>query len=389
MLCPVRHGWILLLLVACRDNSRLSDQTPVVLPRAADATALDGTSGFGRNPHEVLDAAIDAPPDAAELDAGAAKLEGVVVTVDGVPYAMPYGLAYPNYDELRIKLFADPFTCDQRLVNDPPTAISAAFSVPGGPGGTFFAGQPAAIELYVHAAAVKVPVPGDKTRFSYYPASFTPTATLRLERGSRKAKAHIRGTLEAEEGHVHGVVAISGTFDVELCDTLPRPETVLASSAPSGPLGGTHGKKAVVARTIHAIVGRAPANRWEATAGGPAGTLLHIKQLVIYDRANVACPANGDYASDATPLAEVKPVGGTHEKHPLLGTKQPTQVTFFGAKGPNTGDYDGIWPAWTQIDRPLSFEANAKLRGSLWSQAPEYAKKQGRLGGRFTAIVCW
>ncbi|NUO53884.1 MAG: hypothetical protein HOV80_33995 [Polyangiaceae bacterium] len=185
---------------------------------------------------------------------------------------------------------------------------------------------------------------------------------------------------------MHGLVKVRGAFDVELCDTVPRPELVLASSAPSGPLGGTNGKKVVVPRTIHAIVGRDPATRYEATTRGPARSLLYIKQLVLYEKANVACPTTGDYSDEATPLAEVDPIGGTYEKRPLLGTKQPAQISFFGPDGPS--DSDGIWPAWTQIDRPLRFEANATLRGTMWAQSPSYAKKPGRIGGRFVAKVC-
>ena len=343
----------------------------------------------------LVDAAPEAVPADAAADAGGTG--DVVVSIDGKPHPLRFGIASGSVEGLVIQLFSEPAACSAQRFSDPSGGDELSFKVPPGPGGTYFAGHAVSTTMLVQAFDERTQIPAGLARGAGVPGMSFPKAlgiggaagSVTLERVTPRAHAHVRGTVEGLESSLLGTAEVHGHFDVELCDDVEG--APLRATAPTGPIRGHRGQTALVPRTIHAMVMQRAASHDEAIETAidrGDGSLAEIWRLVFYAAANVPCPPHGkEHNEREAVVVMAQGIGGTSRAHPSLGTPQPTSIELFGAQGP-PNDVTDVWPAWVQIEAPLDFTAGAKLHGMLWAESAHDDDVKGTFGGHFEATVC-
>ena len=308
---------------------------------------------------------LRAIPDAAP-DAPATGTE-VTVTIDGTPHVLRYGIAMALLDQLEVLLVADPIDCATRPDGKPPeTSYELSFEMPPGPGGTYFAGHPVGEAITVEAHHQTHHLPDAPASFTI-PASYMmigPTSAITLDAiGDR-----VRGRLAGNEVSMFGTVAVTGSFDVAMCDKPPASKG-LRADAPATPASGRDNHSPLVARSILAVVGSRPASVAEAREHRASGRQL--ERIVFYADAGVSCPPAG-----AHEILRVSPIGGTGD-YPS-SEPQPASVEISGS----------AWPAWVAIAEPPSLITGKLVRGRLWAASLPGDDHAGTFGGTFTATVC-
>jgi hypothetical protein len=293
----------------------------------------------------------------------------IAVGIDGAPTArLRYGRAYPGSDGLVLRLSERPRTCETPPTHDAGTTLY--LDLPPGPGGTFFAGQPAGLPVRVSAAL------GDVLWARAYESAVT------LEPFVAKPGGRVRGTLRfAASSHPRDrdrTIAGTGSFDVEICGgkgglhVAPQ-----AGEAPAGDVRGTFAGRSFAWKAALVEVGVDPRSK-----------VRRVERLVFLPEAGGGCEALSK-TGDADDVLEVRDIGGAGGATPLAGTPQPADV-FVGAGQTRGGPLGGrLRAAWVRFEA-LDFTAGHKVTGALYADSGPGAEpvESGSLGGRFTAEVC-
>ncbi len=250
---------------------------------------------------------------------------------------------------LHVMITEDPWTCAQE--RRPRTGWSAEFTIPPGPGGSFYSGATIGLGF----GAVDAPGHGFGAVAQFAQVDLAPFA---LVVGGR-----IRGRLRvASSAHEPDSPDVAGgDFDGELCD-LPRDVQALPTTAGLDPVAGTLGgqpfrlKKALVFVDGESVEALALFDA-DATCAGP----FDGRSIVMVD------------------------IGGASARLGLVGSRQPARPELRAIAGAPLSGH--VHPGWVQFDA-LSFARGDQLTGSLVAQNTPRTADEAHVAGTFVAEVC-
>jgi hypothetical protein len=265
--------------------------------------------------------------------------------------ALPHALARINdVGQLQVHLYDKPASCSDE---DWPR-MATAFTLPPGPGGTYFGGGRTLAPCVIDDAVVRASelvLAGSPRECQ---VSIAPFRAARAE--------HVHGTLELDQPSsfngvtiAHGTIG-SGTFDAEICkDERPNPVTYPSEAQP-GPVRGMITGDTLTIKSALASVD---------TAGG-------LTKLTLYLRAGVTCNNRGE--SDLAWVGIDPRAGGASH---FVGAPQP----ITGVTATDTSVDSSLGNAWMVVQRL----DDARATGSLFVDIPS---ERTRFAGQFDASVC-